>query len=526
MKPNKDWFKPKGYLHLDDKITFDQRNLIQRKVSNVSFVGNHAFLPLLYKTVTQRKYKKIKQPNGIVRRSHTEIKNGKVIPTKKVRPIMYASHLDAQIYAYYANKVLGEKYEKLLKQTHALSNCICAYRKIPSDDGTKKKNNISFAHDAFQEIKRRGECAAIALDIESFFSSLDHVVLKHQWCQLLGKSILPKDHYNIFKSITRFHYININDFKTTHNGFDEAHIAELRKKGIHSFLESPKELQELIRTKQILVHKNQFVRKKEAVNVLVGIPQGLAISAMLANIYMYAFDKMIYEELVLKRGVFYRRYSDDIVLVCETDERNEVLSFVMDAIRGKETQLTISEKKTEVSTFKKEFVGKEERLQVYREETGTPRYNVPFVYLGFEFYGYQTLIKSANLAKYYRRLKDSIRRASRRADRKKERDLSDEKILFKTKLFRQLTFKGRKTRMLKIKRSKRIKDMFGNWQYIVEESPRKYRGNVFRYVYNAANEMNAPEIKRQYRNHWSIMEKTVNAYNFVNTKLNQEKKTS
>ena len=80
--------------------------------------------------------------------------------------------------------------------------------------------------------------------------------------------------------------------------------------------------------------------------------------------------------------------------------------------------------------------------------------------------------------------------------------------------------------MLNIKRSTRFKDMFGNWQYMVEESPKKYRGNIFRYVHNASNEMNAPEIKRQYRNHWAIMEKTINGYDFVNTKLNREKKTS
>src|SRR5690606_40775862 len=41
----------------------------------------------------------------------------------------------------------------------------------------------------------------------------------------------------------------------------------------------------------------------------------------------------------------------------------------------------------------------------------------PLNYLGFEFRGYNTLIKSTNIAKYYRRIIGIIKRRSRRAMR-------------------------------------------------------------------------------------------------------------
>ena len=41
--------------------------------------------------------------------------------------------------------------------------------------------------------------------------------------------------------------------------------------------------------------------------------------------------------------------------------------------------------------------------------------NSQLFYLGFEFRGYNTLIKSTNIAKYYRRIIEIIKRRSKRA---------------------------------------------------------------------------------------------------------------
>lgn len=66
------------------------------------------------------------------------------------------------------------------------------------------KSNIEFANEAFNSIKNRKECGAVALDLSKFFDTLDHLQLKDAWCRLLGAEELPEDHYAVFKNITRY----------------------------------------------------------------------------------------------------------------------------------------------------------------------------------------------------------------------------------------------------------------------------------------------------------------------------------
>ena len=61
----------------------------------------------------------------------------------------------------------------LLKRGSA--ECILAYR---SDLG---KCNIQFAKEAFDQVRKRGECTAIALDIKGYFDNIDHETLKEKW---------------------------------------------------------------------------------------------------------------------------------------------------------------------------------------------------------------------------------------------------------------------------------------------------------------------------------------------------------
>ena len=260
MEKEKDWFKVKGYLHLDNKLSMAKRREIERYVSNPRKIASHPFLPLIYKTVSQRRYKIVDYSSDgkPIRRHKKKKKNGHTESTKKDRPIHYASHKDAQIYSYYANKILLHAFEKKLKETPGLSDCVSAYRKIPKENNEGNKCNIDFASNAFNEIKKRNNCVAIAVDITSFFSTLDHTILKKSWANIIGKECLPQDHYNVFKSITQFRYINLNDFRYKKKAFDERKLSKLRNKGIQAFIESPRDLDELIRNKDILVRKNQF----------------------------------------------------------------------------------------------------------------------------------------------------------------------------------------------------------------------------------------------------------------------------
>ena len=81
-------------------------------------------------------------------------------------------------------------------------------------------------------------------------------------------------------------------------------------------------------------------REPNAKNIK-GVPQGLAISNLLASIYMYDFDEYM---LNLTRGGLYIRYVDDILILHNKTEN--IKEKISDYIIQKNLQLQFSEKKT------------------------------------------------------------------------------------------------------------------------------------------------------------------------------------
>lgn len=490
MENKKDWFKDRGYLHLTNRTPLKHRSKILKYVSNKQKVAAHSFSPLILKELKERKYKLVNNRAGKLHRSHSKFKNGQKQPTAKLRPILYATHIDAHVYSFYTKEVLEPLYEQFLKKEPQLDNAITAYRRVKSEDLLSFKNNVHFAKDAFDEIKKRKDCVALTFDITNFFPSLCHKILRQEWARLLGTKTLPKDHYNIYKAATNYSFIKLDDLKTVNGHFDERKIQENRKNGKYSFFENYSEFLE----SGIQIYKNQQTSKfaKESV---VGIPQGLPISAILANIYLISFDQKVVGKLVLNESVFYRRYSDDIIIVCKKSQVDYVKDFITSEIE--KLELTISEQKTEEFIFK----AKNEKIEVFKNSSGIFKKGIPLTYLGFEFYGNKTRIKSKNLGAFYREMKQSIKRKSKRADNQKERLLEVNKILFKRKIYRLYTYKGIKKRTLFSK--KRKKD---------------YRGNFIKYAYRASELMESPEIKKQLRNHWKILQREISKYDFDNVK--------
>jgi hypothetical protein len=500
MVKEKDWFKDRGYPHFSNKTPLSIKKDIEGYISNAKKIAQHSFYPLIFKEIKQRRYK-LSNFNGEQRRSHKKLdKKENIVSNTKIREILYASHIDAHIYSYYTQKIITPKYEEYLGENKILSESISAYRQILTDDKVKFKNNVHFAKDIFDEIKNRENCVVLAFDVENFFPTLNHKQLKLIWAKILGNKTLPKDHYNIFKAATRFSYVKLNDLKTKNNHFDEKELMRLKKEGKHTFFDSVKDLID----SDIVIHKNQ--KKKNG--KLIGIPQGLPISALLANIYMLPFDEAIIENLTIPKNIFYRRYSDDIIVICKENEVVFVEDFVLEQI--KKIELVISKEKTEKTLFKIE----NNKLQCYKidEELKLIK-DIPLNYLGFEFYGYKTLIKSKNLAGFYRNMKDSIKRRAKRVEKINEKHLLDESPIYKRKIYRLYSFRGVKSRFLDSKRSE-----YKNEKLRVTPFDRKYRGNYIKYVYKASEEMNAPEINKQIRNHWKILQKALKKHQFSNVK--------
>lgn len=429
-----DWIKAKGYIHITP--TLDIRNdweKLYHKIKNRKFIGTYAFFPLIYAEIKERKYKKIDKEKHINNtksgRTHLlKYKENKFEKTRKIRPLHYASHFDSLVYGYYAEE-LSKKYQVILEKNKELDESVIAYRKIKID-GNKDvgKSTIHFAKEAFDEIIKRAKIdsgiAALTFDIESFFSGLNHQFLYEKWCEVMQFSKLPKDHLNVFKACTNFRYILRDDLRIKQvvgrrkAGFDERKLFKIRRdKGYKCFFRDNKDFRDHIKQGKLRVYKNSFFKFDEKLNkkINVGIPQGLPISAVLANLYLLDFDRRIIEKLVIEKGAYYRRYSDDILIVCNINEIKDIKEFVIEEIR--KSFLGISEAKTEQFIFQELIFNEkqERRLTSIKVDENESKINKPLIYLGFEFRGYNTVIKSTNLARYYRRLLSIVKRRAKRA---------------------------------------------------------------------------------------------------------------
>lgn len=185
-----------------------------------------------------------------------------------------------------------------------------------------------------------------------------------------------------------------------------------------------------------------------------------------------------------------------MVVLCDAKDIAEVEEFVMNAIQ--KIKLVISSEKTEKFRFKTE----NDQLKCYKIKDKELIPNAYLQYLGFDFYGDKTLIKSANLSRFYREMKESIKMKDKRIEKIQEKQLTDERIIYKRKIIRLFSFRGEKSRLLPAQ-----KQVFKNGKLQTDHFDRKYRGNFIKYAYRASDIMQAPEIRRQVRRHYIILKK-------------------
>lgn len=422
------------YPHFDKRIWFEKNIKFFEKYFASKGVVKHSFYPFIKADIVTPRYKKTDKKTA----------EGKVVRERvnKVRPIVYASHFDSFIYSYYST-LLTDKYKKLLDK-YDLNQCVLAYL----DTG---KSNIDHAHESFEFIKEKGVCTALAFDISGFFDGLDHEILKKMWAVTLGKrGKLPLDYYSVYRSLTSYQFVQKDKIYST---FKELSLKQKKKEFVDRLC-TPKEFRELVRNGG-LIEKNPFVntingsqRKGES----CGIPQGTPISACLSNIYMLNFDRTLAKLLKEKRGL-YRRYCDDILVVCSADDADEIRKFVLNEIL--KFELVINESKTEVTNFDRLSKG-----LVGLDENGTER---NLQYLGFEFNGRNAYIRSSSMSRYYKRMTARIRENLKAAYGRN----SIGNHVFRKKLYNRYTSKGER--------------------------------NFIAYARRAAETMNSGTIRKQYK---------------------------
>jgi hypothetical protein len=334
--------------------------------------------------------------------------------------------------------------------------------------------------------------------------------LKEKWKTLLGVEILPKNHLNVFNSATNFSFIYKDDlrkFNKTHgkkSNFDEKKLAFIRnKEGFKAFFSSLQEFRNSINNGKLRVYKNNFKNKKTG--EIIGIPQGLPISAILANLYLLDFDKAILNYLVKTENCYYRRYSDDIVIIGDTDKMKLIEDFVIKEMEKCFVQ--ISNEKTEKFIFNKI----DDIVVSHKIVNGEKTPNLPFIYLGFEFYGHKTLIKSTNLSKFYRRMIYSVKKKCIRAKKIGERN-GTKPIIFKRQLY-----KIYRNINLDKSKSKRKFNSFhkletGEYRIKSKLNNKPFQGNYFSYAKRSAEIMDELAILNQIKGERRVFNQAIHKH--------------
>lgn len=369
------WYRPRGYCHFDTPLSQAEASQLVCKADRVA---EHAFLPFIRFPKERLRY--VKEKRKVQRKS---------------RELFMASHGDAHIYSYYSD-LLSQYYEEALR-SNDVGEVVLAYR--------KGRSNIAAAKEAFQEIGRRQRCTAIAVDVSSFFDTIDHALLKDQWAKLIGVNLLPADHYKVYRSITSFAFVVQDDLASV---FGKAFPRTLED---GKRICSSKQFRDLVRGGG-LIGRNQ---------VAFGIPQGSPISAILSNVYMLPFDLEM-SAFAAERGAFYRRYSDDILVIGDSEDERLVLQQITQSLER--LKLEVNSRKTEVVSFD---LG----------ERGEVHPNEGLSYLGFSFDGKRVLLRSSTLARYFQRMKRDVRHAKRQAKEFGRK-------VYKGKILRKYTHLGRR----------------------------------------------------------------------------------
>jgi hypothetical protein len=165
-----------------------------------------------------------------------------------------------------------------------------------------------------------------------------------------------------------------------------------------------------------------------------GIPQGTPLSAMAANISMLRFDVEV-NAAVSACGGSYRRYSDDILIICPA---------VHVARLEAELQASL------VSTTRTLKLNKGKKEEVHYAAPGPYLVMVtpglapkPLQFLGFTFDGQKVRIRGGTLARFHRRLATSAKAAKIQAALAKRGKLAGRDVTHKREVLAKHSHLGR-----------------------------------------------------------------------------------
>lgn len=409
-----DWIKIKKYPHIGLPITLKNLDRYTARTKNPLYIAKHSFSPLIERNIITHPYKLI---DGTKKR------------TKKTRSLHYANHFDSLIFAYYSS-ILSEKYENKLRELN-LEEVPTAYRRLLKN--STGKCNIDFAKDIFtaidSKLNEKLTVSALTFDIRRFFDNLDHNYLKTCLKEILDTDRLNPDWYHIYKHVV--HYSSIDNYRIFKH-FQKKIYCKTKNDTICQ--KEVAGLKYLRKENAIAYCKLKDLRglKIDKIKDTKGIPQGLPISATLANLYLLKFDQEI-NEYANSKNAIYKRYSDDIIIVCRTGHAEEIKEKILTSIT--DVFLEIQETKCHQFNFSLE----NNEIKCIHVNNGIIS-NKKFEYLGFAYNGKQIQLKDSSLCKYYYKLDRTIKFSKIQAEKQNR----NHGKIFENKILKRYSFAGAK----------------------------------------------------------------------------------
>lgn len=367
----------KNYLHFDFPLTENEREQLISDFSSGNIV-HHRYLPFISFEIRFHIY-------------HTPQKTdpkscSKKKADSKSRKITLPSHHDALVYRYYG-AVLNHLYSNYAIE-HNFSKIAVAYREHQSG---KHLSNITTAKEVFDYVTLFPKAWIIKGDFHHFFDTLNHQHLIDNLLKVFGRD-LPNDWKRMLRSITQYQSISRKTLER------QLHVAKVKtayrsqqSEGSRSraYVNDLQELGKLIKGKKIrLSGKNR-----------VGIPQGTAVSAVLANVYMVDFDEWLAKRCK-KFGGLYRRYSDDFILVLPQNQLSKasVKNFEAEIIEQSQDilHLNIEPTKTKLYSYEQD---RHAVILLPNDEMGRQKLG-KIDYLGFIFDGVSVSMRPKSIYKF------------------------------------------------------------------------------------------------------------------------------
>lgn len=239
------------------------------------------------------------------------------------------------------------------------------------------------------------------------------------------EGVLPPDHYQVLKNILHYCYWPVGDL-ARRNGLDWIDLQpdDPFTFGNYASKVRSKALRSLNRLPRILTPAEFSACKDSSIVVpwkgrhdARGIPQGLATSGVLANMYMFDTDAQINACVGSVNGR-YIRYCDDFIIVVPAKDLKTASNAL--ALAQRVPAVELQDEKTKIHRVND---GKVERLSFDAllageiEVVRTARHSGNHVsFLGFDFNGKDVRIRQSTVGRFYNRFYRAARSIGRLAD--------------------------------------------------------------------------------------------------------------